>query len=269
MFMRSVRILHYCIWLLPLLLFIFLFSRFFVFSGELSFVYDMKKESPYVSLVPTQRISEPKAIESGFTRTVLSEPLYLDVRTPRPFERAYVTMRYRNHSQHTIELAGVVNRGKGHFVFHPVESIRLENLEWPKVSENGITLWQREKRYDTVASFVQNLPSSEEIVVYDYELGQGYDTFSPLVDIESTPKNYLIARYTPSVNNSEAREKTVEFDLKQLEYGYHKYRFIVSAPDVSKEKGFEMEKISFLFKREPLTIKNFYSRVRKYFDAHF
>ena len=84
---HHMKIIKAILWAFPVALFIFLFSRYFVFSGRLEFSYDMKKDSPYVMLQPSGRVSEPRHDEQGWYRLVFDEPLYLDVRTPRAFNK--------------------------------------------------------------------------------------------------------------------------------------------------------------------------------------
>jgi hypothetical protein len=254
-------------WLFPLGLFFFLFSRYFVFSGRLEFTYDMLKDSPYITLAPSGRVSDPFYDEARkrWYRKVESEPVYFDIRTPRGFQNAEVTVEYTNEKQDFIELGGLVDFVSGSYIFQPFENRQLDELNWSKIHEGDTVLWQREKKFETVAQFLENLPEKKEVLVYRYSLGEGFDGFSPLVSLEESDKNYLLAHYFAPIRGENGLMKQVlNFDFSSLQYGYHKYRFVFSAPRVTEEQGISIYRIHFALSREPVTWRNVWQRARDF-----
>lgn len=254
----------------PVFLFFSLFSRYFVFSGQLHIVYDMNKKSPYISLVPEDRISG--TIREGLViyKLVKAEPLYIDIRTPRSFKTARITIFYSNEAQDIIELGGLVDSKSESYIFQSVENQYLDNLSWPIIVEPGVgrTLWQREPRFRDIGTFLADLPKKDEIVVYRYDLGPKYDAFSRLVDLEKSEKQYVIAGYLKgdasednSTQGSTLRQKSLDFDLDSVQYSqYRKYRFVLSAPGIDVTKDLRLYRIEVFLEREPVTWRNFFSR---------
>lgn len=258
---------------LPVFLFLFLFSRYFVFSGQLHIVYDMEKHSPYISLLPEDRISDPTQEGSVTYRLAEAEPLYMDIRTPRSFQTARISIFYSNETQDIIELGGLVDRVAESYIFQAVENQYLDNLSWPMIvePENGRTLWQRVPRFESIEAFLEELPEKDEIVVYQYDLGPDYDTFSKLVDLEKSEKQYVIAGYVKNYPSQDGfpntsrgrvlRQKSLSFNLGPIQYSqYHKYRFVLSAPGVDASKNLRLYRLEVFLEREPVTWKSFFRK---------
>lgn len=261
------RWIQFVLWAMPVLLFGFLFSRYFVFSGTLDFSYDLQGKSPYVSVVPESRISEIRFDEAGSYRNILAEPVYFDVRVPQAFRTGEVTITFRASVQESIELGGVAQAKTQSILFIPLYNKQLEELRWPMLRQDGsgVVLWQRAVEYTTVADFLSNIPPKEEVVTYRHDLGDGYDPFSPLVDLTESEKNYIIAHYPKNTSSRQGyQHKTVSFDMTQLEYGYHKYRFVLSAPGVLAEQDMRLSSLHFHFEREPIIWKNFWQMGKRY-----
>ncbi|GEM_PF-3873060 len=272
--MNTLRVIKIILWSLPIIVFCFLFSRYFVFSGVLSFRYDMWHDSPYVTMVPRDRVSEPlyDTDEKRWYRLLKQEPLYFDVRIPRSFDSSNITVEYKNGSQSIVEIAGVVDSHQESYIFQPLENRLLENLSWPAIREGELVLWQRKVEFKGITDFLAHLPQKREILLYRHDLGDGFDQFSPLVDIEASDKNYVLALYpflmsAPETNSVRQREAT--FDTRLLHYGYHKYRFVLSAPRVNARENFRLYSVRFVMNREPITWNNFLSRSKNFFYKFF
>ena len=219
-------------------------------------------------LQPSGRVSEPRHDEQGWYRLVFDEPLYLDVRTPRAFNKATIALTYENANQDVIELGGMVNDGAGTFILKPFEHATLEKLSWDESREGTTVLFQREKQYESLEDFFADLPPPEDVLVYRYDLGAGYDKLTPDFDIEQSDKKFLIAEYPLASVRNNLKTRTVVFDTRVLEYGFHKYRFIISAPGITKENGLALYSVHMIFEREPMTWNFFWDKVwNKFFGS--
>ncbi len=86
--------------------------------------YDFKKPSPFItSLSPGDRIEDRSLGPDGRTyQTMIDEPVYFRVRSPRSFKRGLITIRYQNDQQTIFRLGGLVNRAKNQFDLETLEN---------------------------------------------------------------------------------------------------------------------------------------------------
>ena len=106
---------HFFLWLFRFCCFVSLCSLL-CFSGELAFSYNMHGDSPYLLLLPEGRVSEALCDDTGScVRNVLAEPLYFDVRTPRMFQNAWVTLVYSAGNQEHLALGVLADSSKQAF----------------------------------------------------------------------------------------------------------------------------------------------------------
>lgn len=130
-------------------------------SNFLSFNYFISDLSPVERLVS----------QSRFDNRVSGEPIYFYLRTPRPFRTATVTLTLRNPAP-LVELGICRDKTAWNFERQPIYVEGLEKLaSHPETfQENGLLLWQREKKYNSVQQFLESLPSAEKITTYNYQL---------------------------------------------------------------------------------------------------
>ena len=75
--------------------------------------------------------------------------------------------------------------------------------------------------------------------------------------------DYIIADYTfPQLLKNNWKRKTVKLEVEKSVLEDRNYRFMFSAPGL--ENGIKIRKIEILFKKEPITFKNFFSRLKGY-----
>lgn len=105
-FIRAVLII------IPILVLGWLGVNKLVPSGRMEAVYDMKKETPFISkLYPKDRVSEIKKIVNGdFYRSILVEPVYFDLKPNNQFEKVAITLKYKISGQTTLKMGGLINK---------------------------------------------------------------------------------------------------------------------------------------------------------------
>lgn len=114
-------------------------------SGRMEAVYDMRRESPFISkLYPKDRISAAeKDIDGGNYRTILCEPVYFDLSPNSNFSEVAVTIKYKNSSDTPIKFGGLANKDSWAFDFRelpPTEGAlqtKTEIFELGKLSPEG------------------------------------------------------------------------------------------------------------------------------------
>lgn len=81
-------------------------------SGKVTAVYDMRRETPFVSkLYPKDRVSEAQRTPDGnFYRSFLVEPVYFDLKPGKQFEKVTVVVKYKNSGQAPLKMGPLVNK---------------------------------------------------------------------------------------------------------------------------------------------------------------
>lgn len=97
---------------IPLVVLGWLVIKEVVPSGKVEAVYDMRRETPFISkLYPKDRVSEVQRDASGdFYRTFLFEPVYFDLKSSDKFEKVTLTVRYKNKGLVPLKMGPLVNK---------------------------------------------------------------------------------------------------------------------------------------------------------------
>ncbi len=150
---KQQRVVKVFIWTLPLILLFWIVYQHIVPFGKLTIRYTIPEESDrvlnFASKEPDRVIGTSNTQKAtDYFQLITVSPLYFDVKVPRPFQKATVTLRYDNPDKQEILRLGVKQPGENNNYYyeelarHP---IALENLPdyWEKIQENNVYLWQR------------------------------------------------------------------------------------------------------------------------------
>lgn len=157
-------------------------------SGQVSYDYNFLRPNYFIGkLTPSERV-----IINKTDAEIKGGPVYFSLKTPRRFERAKVTVTFKNTTAFPIMEIGLLNnKDAWSYDLKPLQNKIIDQLSlaWPAApGENGASLFQREKKYDTVDKFLNNLPPRGEIALYNYSIKDNF-----LLDgYEPGPKNNLI-----------------------------------------------------------------------------
>lgn len=112
---------------------------------------------------------------------VFGGPLYFSLLTPRSFDEAELTIKYRylDYSQveaPIIEAGVLVDGALWRYDLKPVnnEIINILSREWLVIKDGGKLLLQKEEKYDTIDSFISNPPQKDRIALYNTDLDIDY-----------------------------------------------------------------------------------------------
>ncbi len=104
---------------LLILLLIWVAWQSIVPTGAVIYTHDFSKETYRFSrLLPAERVID--------TRTIIDEPVYFTVYTPRAFEKAIVRLRFNEPSSAAMQIGIAHNKAQWNFDFKPVAAGTLE-----------------------------------------------------------------------------------------------------------------------------------------------
>lgn len=171
---KKLVILKTSLWLILAIFVVWLLGRAIVPSGRISFIHSLENENYFIKpLTPKERVREPQAGEQKIT----GNPVYFALRTPRIFDRANVTISFKNSEKlPLIELGVLADNKVWRYQMEPLENIALDQLIliWPAVREGDTILLQRTKKFSSIKEFLTAQPSMKELAIYNYDLPRAH-----------------------------------------------------------------------------------------------
>lgn len=143
---------------------------------------------------PEERVD----LKSGAAPRVIGDPVYFSVFSPRTFDKAKMTITYRDNltlDMPVVEAGVLVDNIVWRYDLKPVDNKALDYLmlRWNKIEENGYVFLQKENNYSSLADWKKDLASGQLkgcdnilancLAVYNY----------------SPEYNYRIVNYQPSL----------------------------------------------------------------------
>ncbi len=156
------KIRKFLIILLVLIIAVFLYFKVVPFgkiSYERSWPETLKSGKGFINnFTPADRID----LENNDFPRIVGDPIYFSIFTPRTFNRAKLIIKYRdNLSEQTpiIEGGVLVDNLVWRYNLKPIENKIIEQLkfDWKFIQANNNLLLQREKNYDNLESFIEDL----------------------------------------------------------------------------------------------------------------
>ena len=239
-----------------LILLAWLFHKNVVVDGHLFISKDFCDSSRFISdLYPENRVGGVEYKDGDCFQRIFVEPAYFKVKIPRTFAQAKVKIVYANPDQPIFQL-GLMKKKEfpldWRFSLRLLENKVFDNLDWYWITQEGVSLWQKEKRFENLHQFVNNVPDDKKTVTFYYQ-------FSPEAVKDRTkvvPWNqetnleyvdYIIAQYQPpevvagqSLTKTIWQEKTTEFFVGTEHMNHHYLEFIISAPGLT-DKRYEIK----------------------------
>ncbi|MFH1564970.1 MAG: hypothetical protein ABIC82_03920 [bacterium] len=163
--------------LIPILALFYLFNKQFPLNGKLEIVYDFKKPNAFIShLYPIGRLSEISKTDGKHSQTIKIDPVYFDLELPANYQTATIQMTYQSKARPIIEIGALASKNIWNFQIQPMQNLIIDELigKWDKTQKGETILLQREKKYNSIDSFIENLPLIDEIAVFNYNLPYEY-----------------------------------------------------------------------------------------------
>ncbi|MEI6529566.1 MAG: hypothetical protein WCN88_04180 [Candidatus Falkowbacteria bacterium] len=134
---------------------------------------------------PAERVD----LKSGDVPRLIGDPVYFSVFTPRTFDKAKLTIVYRDNlalDTPIVEAGVLVDNIVWRYDLKPVDNKALDYLmlRWNKIEENGHLFLQKEKKYNSLNDFENDLakgelsacanPMENCLALYNYPLEYNY-----------------------------------------------------------------------------------------------
>lgn len=138
-------------------------------NGSITYQADLLSPDFFIGrLSPAERV---QGASGRAARQLIGEPVYFSLFTSRPFRQAEVTVEFSGRAP-LIEVG--LRRGATvwNFERQPLRHDGLAALAATPnaLQENGLLLWQREKKYSSIAQFLKDPPPAADISAYNYDL---------------------------------------------------------------------------------------------------
>ncbi len=228
-----------------LVLLFWLCQKNVVTGGKLFIERDFCNQSRFISnFYPEERVGETEKERGECFQKVFVEPAYFKIKIPRTFERAKIRIFFQNFDQENLQLGLIKKREfplDWRFTLKPLENKTLDYLNWFRLSEQGITLWQKEKEFDRIYDFVNNLPKDKKIGTFFYdfspEIKNGFDNIKKW-NLQDSINNfdYLIADYQSPQQENNWKMSEIDFLVGKEYLNEHALEFMISAPGLTDHR---------------------------------
>jgi len=167
-----------------LYLIIFLIVSFFIYkaivpSGEIEYIFNFNKENSFISkLSPDERLDfGNKKIKNK----IIANPVYFNLKTPRTFNSAEISIRYKNKNVPLVEGGFLVDKTLWRYDLKPFQNKLLDQLSlvWDKETKDNLLILKRPKTASTTfnCNFLNNDEFGQDIsslATYNYNLSIPY-----------------------------------------------------------------------------------------------
>lgn len=147
-----------------------LIEKDLVLNGELNINSNLNKKNPFISVI----FPEHRAINKGNYYEINDEPVYFTVRSPINFDRAELNIEFQPDKQEVIYLGYADNKEGWSYKMHTLYNKTLDNIKWDKLEDEKNTLWQRDKKFDSIENFYGQILITDGIGAYDFKIGEHF-----------------------------------------------------------------------------------------------
>jgi len=279
---KVLKIYRLILILAVLLLLAWLLKKNVVINGQLFVSRDFCDSSRFISdLYPENRVGGVEYENGDCFQRIFVEPAYFKIKVPRTFSQAKVKIIYANPDQDLFGLGLMKKREfflDWRFTLKPLENKIFNNLDWELIVAQGVSLWQKQKRFASIHEFVNNVPDDKKTATWHYQ-------FSPEAIKDSTkvivwnPKtnldyvDYIITQYqAPEVVASQSltetiwQENSVEFLVGGEYMNDNHLEFILSAPSLTHSRHeIKIKRVEIELIRPATDWSDFFNDLKNYF----
>ncbi|MGB9609185.1 MAG: hypothetical protein ACP5IX_01595 [Patescibacteria group bacterium] len=257
--------------LIALCFFLWLIWQNLIPSGYLKITKDFCRESKFISnLYPEERVGDIEIDnQNRCWQTIFNEPVYFKIKVSRSFEQVKLKIFYQNEKQPLFQI-GLRKKLGWQFQFKPIENQIFDSLDWYKLTQGKITLWQRKKKFETIQQYVNNLPIDRKTAVFYYEFipevvkdSTKIVAWNPKIPLQSL--DYIITQYQSPKNFGDLKVASVDFFISPEFSDGQQLEFILSAPEmVRNQSQIKIYRLEVELEREPLTLDNFKETINRF-----
>lgn len=127
--------------------------------GVFTTVWNPGKTSAFIDrLLPDSRVS--------LSRTIVDDPVFFFAHPHRRFDTVEAEILFKNNGANIVEFGALASSNPEVYTLLPLENRLLDECVWDKMKNDGLTLYQRVKKYESVDAFLQNPPNISRVAVY-------------------------------------------------------------------------------------------------------
>lgn len=162
------KVLKLIIILIPVFIFLWLANKQFAPLGVLEINYDFNKESPFISdLYPELRTDGIKKEDGEYFNTIHEDTVYFDLTLPRLYKKAKVQVKFKGTNP-ILDMGAEKEKDVWAFEMRPLENKIIDQLEWAKLKENNLTMWQKDENYNAIHALTDKSVITEKIATYHF-----------------------------------------------------------------------------------------------------
>lgn len=143
--------------------------------GSKTYTWQSGKESFF--LKPFKPDSRVLLMASG-EQKIVGNPAYLNLRTPRSFDQANVSIRYRSMGleKKLIEAGSLVDASAWRYELIPIENPLLDSIcrDWNVIREGSLIFCQKTLDFPDISSFLSSSSDPNRIATYAYDLKRDF-----------------------------------------------------------------------------------------------
>lgn len=271
------KILNILLWLIritalgaSLMLFVMIFNQYFLPAGKLEIEYDFSEDSEFIAhLEPWQRLTPIENVNGDWFQSMTDDLVYFNVKIPRLFQTITAEITFQNDVMPVLEIGSRADSA-GNYLSVPIQNKRIDSVDWPVLTSDGVNLYQKINKYKDIQSFIANPPEDELIGEYYYDLAKDTEKnqenktvikIDNNTDIDSL--DYIITKYNkPTYSGWTINSAT--FDMARLyKDDRGDLRFRISAPGLNESDGaIKISKIKIIYQKPPITVSNILPKIK-------
>ncbi len=172
------RIAQLIIILVPVLIFGWLATQWFVPSGVFFVEHVVGEESPFIDeLGPSQRVSD---VVDG-RQSIIADPAFFFVHPHRDFESVRLEVWFQNEDLPIVELGALSGQDPEVYTLLPLHNRLIDESQWSRMEQDGMLLLQRNKTYSSIDEFFADPPPRDKVATYrtGYDVPYRISGYSP------------------------------------------------------------------------------------------
>ncbi|MBT5807646.1 hypothetical protein HOI18_00015 [Candidatus Uhrbacteria bacterium] len=177
-----VRLIQLVIIVIPIILFGWLATQWFVPSGVFFSSHIVGQASPFITeLQPSSRVGEVRMSDGGnWEQPIVDDPAFFFMHPHREFASVDVEVWFKNDTLGVVELGGLSSVEPERYTLKPLHNKIIEDSTWSRIDQDGMVLLQRNNRYESLESFYSNPPARNDVAVYrtDYDVPYRLDSYT-------------------------------------------------------------------------------------------
>ncbi len=272
---------------LAMIIIVFIFLFFLVWydinpKGQRKVIHTFDKTNSLIrGPYPDDRLNNQKQVGKNYWEIAI-DPVYFDLYIPRLYQRISFSTIFQlannTNNDTVIELGGLGSDQGWQVTLKPIYNYNLENLKldckkFPYSPANDISVCAgRESlpvELNNWSEILEKYPTAE-YATYNFSSSRLADLNIKKWEQNFTKEDFdfLLTTYQPVVDlGNNWKKGTAVFSPDELWLAGHIYKFIISAPDLTKNnQTIYLKSVEFYLEKEPITRQNFKDKLLRFWE---